>query len=63
MGNQQRSAITSILAIDEIRNGIIGDVYKGEVIIQIIEDQLAYKIVQVPKFLDWDPMTSTKGSI
>ena len=30
MGNQQRSAITSMLAIDEIRNGIIGDVYKGE---------------------------------
>ena len=30
MGNQQRSAITSINAIQDIRNGIIGEVFKGE---------------------------------
>ena len=30
MGNQQRSAKTSILAVKEIGEGIIGDVYKGE---------------------------------
>lgn len=30
MGNQQRSARTSIMAIKDIRDGIIGGVYKGE---------------------------------
>lgn len=30
MGNQQRSALTSIKAVSDIKNGIIGDVYKGE---------------------------------
>ena len=55
MGNQQRSAITSILAIDEIRNGIIGDVYKGEAYYSNNRGSIGIgKIVQVPKFLDWD---------
>ena len=54
MGNQQRSAITSILAIDEIRNGIIGDVYKGEAYYSNNRGSIGIgKIVQVPKFLDW----------
>ena len=30
MGNQQRSASTSIMAIKDIRDGVIGEVYKGE---------------------------------
>ena len=30
MGNQQRSALTSIKAIEDIRNGVIGEVFKGE---------------------------------
>ena len=55
MGNQQRSAITSILAIDEIRNGIIGDVYKGEAYYSNNRGSIGIgKIVPVPKFLDWD---------
>ena len=55
MRNQQRSAITSILAIDEIRNGIIGDVYKGEAYYSNNRGSIGIgKIVPVPKFLDWD---------
>ena len=55
MGNQQRSAITSMLAIDEIRNGIIGDVYKGEAYYSNNRGSIGIgKIVPVPKFLDWD---------
>ena len=55
MGNQQRSAITSILAIDEIRNGIIGDVYKGEAYYSNNRGSIGIgKIVRVPKFLDWN---------
>ncbi|PWH10360.1 oxidoreductase [Bacteroidetes bacterium SCGC AAA795-G10] len=55
MGNQQRSAITSMLAIDEIRNGIIGDVYKGEAYYSNNRGSIGKgKIVPVPKFLDWD---------
>ena len=30
MGKQQRSALSSINAINDIRNGTIGEVYKGE---------------------------------
>ena len=55
MGNQQRSAITSILAIDEIRNGIIGDIYKGEAYYSNNRGSIGIgKMVPVPKFLDWD---------
>ncbi len=55
MGNQQRSAMTSMLAIDEIRNGIIGDVYKGEAYYSNNRGSIGIgKIVPVPKFLDWD---------
>ena len=55
MGNQQRSAITSMLAIDEIRNGIIGNVYKGEAYYSNNRGSIGIgKIVPVPKFLDWD---------
>lgn len=37
MGNQQRSAQSSALAVKEIKEGIIGNVYKGEAIILRIE--------------------------
>ena len=30
MGNQQRSSITSSIAIKDIKNGVIGNVFKGE---------------------------------
>lgn len=55
MGNQQRSAKTSILAIDEIRNGIIGDVYKGEAYYSNNRGSIGKgNVVDVPKTLDWD---------
>lgn len=55
MGNQQRSAPESIEIINEIHNGVIGEVYKtvafysnarGEVIVP--------KVAPVPEGLDWD---------
>jgi predicted dehydrogenase len=55
MGNQQRSARTSILAIDEIRGGIIGDVYKGEAYYSNNREDIGRgKVVAVPKTLDWE---------
>ena len=39
MGNQQRSSITSSIAIKDIKNGVIGNVLKVKLIIQITEDQ------------------------
>ena len=55
MGNQQRSARTSIMAIEDIRNGIIGEVYKGEAYYSNKRTSIGKgKIVDVPKTLDWD---------
>jgi len=55
MGNQQRSAITSIHAINDIKNGIIGDVYKGEAYYSNNRGSIGIgKEVPVPKTLDWD---------
>jgi len=55
MGNQQRSAITSINAINDIKNGIIGDVYKGEAYYSNNRGSIGIgKEVPVPKTLDWD---------
>ena len=55
MGNQQRSAKTSIMAIDDIRNGIIGDVYKGEAYYSNNRGSIGKgKIIDVPKTLDWE---------
>lgn len=55
MGNQQRSAKTSIMAIDDIRNGIIGDVYKGEAYYSNNRDSIGVgKKIDVPKTLDWE---------
>ncbi len=55
MGNQQRSAKTSILAIDEMRQGIIGEVYKGEAYYSNSRENIGHgKVVDVPKTLDWE---------
>ena len=55
MGNQQRSAITSISAIKDIREGIIGEVYKGEAYYTNNRGSIGNgKVVDVPSTLDWD---------
>lgn len=55
MGNQQRSARTSMQAIQEIREGIIGEVYKGEAYYSNSREDIGQgKVVDVPKTLDWD---------
>lgn len=55
MGNQQRSAKTSIQAINDIRNGIIGEVYKGEAYYSNNRDSIGKgKEIAVPKTLNWD---------
>lgn len=55
MGNQQRSAKSSILAIKEIREGIIGDVYKGEAYYSNNRGSIGIgKVTDVPKTLDWE---------
>src|SRR5690606_2545127 len=55
MGNQQRSARTSMQAIQEIRQGIIGEVYKGEAYYSNSREDIGQgKVVDVPKTLDWD---------
>ncbi|NJB72388.1 putative dehydrogenase [Saonia flava] len=55
MGNQQRSAPTSINAIKDIRDGIIGEVYKGECYYSNNRGSMGKgKVVDVPNTLDWD---------
>ena len=55
MGNQQRSAKSSIMAIEDIRNGIIGDVYKGEAYYSNNRGSIGKgKKIEVPKTLDWE---------
>ncbi|MGB5820300.1 MAG: Gfo/Idh/MocA family oxidoreductase [Saonia sp.] len=55
MGNQQRSAKTSITAMKEIREGIIGDVYKGEAYYSNNRGSIGTgKKINVPKTLDWE---------
>jgi len=55
MGNQQRSAKTSIQAIKEIREGIIGEVFKGEAYYSNNRNSIGIgKKIKVPKTLDWD---------
>ena len=55
MGNQQRSARTSIMAIDDIRNGIIGEVYKGEAYYSNNRGSIGSgNKIDVPKTLDWE---------
>ena len=55
MGNQQRSAKTSISAIKDIREGIIGDVYKGEAYYSNNRGSIGKgNVIDVPSTLDWD---------
>ena len=55
MGNQARSSEQHQLAIKEIRQGVIGDVYKGETYYSNNRPSIGKgKIVQVPETLDWD---------
>ena len=55
MGNQQRSAKTSQLAVEEIKSGIIGKVFKGEAYYSNNRASIGKgKVIDVPKTLDWD---------
>ena len=70
MGNQQRSASTSIRAIEEIKAGIIGDVFKGEAYYSNNRGSIGIgKEIDVPKTLDWNlwqgpaPKTAYKDNI
>ena len=55
MGNQQRSAITSMHAIEDIKKGAIGEVFKGEAYYSNNRGSIGIgKPAPVPKTLDWD---------
>lgn len=55
MGNQQRSAGTSKLAIREINEGIIGNVYKADAYYSNNRTSIGTgKKIAVPSSLDWD---------
>ena len=55
IGNQQRSAPTSIQAVKDIRNGIIGDVYFAKCWYSNTRGSIGRgKVTPVPENLDWD---------
>jgi predicted dehydrogenase len=55
MGNQQRSAPTSIEAIKDIHNGVIGRAYMGKAWYSNARDGIGVgKKVPAPDWLDWD---------
>jgi len=55
MGNQQRSSLTSALAIKEIGEGIIGDVYSAKAFYSNNRNTIGVgKKIAVPDFLNWD---------
>ncbi len=55
MGNQQRSSVTSAMAIKEIQEGIIGDVYAGKAWYTNTRGPIGKgKVVPVPEHLDWN---------
>ncbi len=55
MGNQQRSAQTSINAIKDIKAGIIGNVYKGEAYYSNNRGSIGVgNKIDIPNTLDWD---------
>lgn len=55
MGNQQRSAQTSINAIKDIKDGIIGNVYKGEAYYSNNRGSIGIgNKIDIPNTLDWD---------
>jgi predicted dehydrogenase len=55
IGNQQRSAPTSIQAVEDISNGIIGEVYHGKAWYANTRGPIGTgKEIPVPNWLDWD---------
>ncbi|MEM8927056.1 MAG: Gfo/Idh/MocA family oxidoreductase [Bacteroidota bacterium] len=55
MGNQQRSSRTTAMAIDDIGNGIIGEVFKGEAYYSNNRFSIGKgQTVEVPSTLDWE---------
>ncbi|MEM1338674.1 MAG: Gfo/Idh/MocA family oxidoreductase [Bacteroidota bacterium] len=55
MGNQQRSSRTSATAINDIKNGIIGEVYKGEAYYSNNRFSIGKgQSIEVPNTLDWE---------
>lgn len=55
MGNQQRSAETSINTIREIHNGLIGEVFKGEAYYSNNRGSIGKgNVIPAPDSLDWD---------
>ncbi|CAM3331348.1 Gfo/Idh/MocA family protein [Zobellia roscoffensis] len=55
MGNQQRSAQTSIMGVKDIRDGVIGEVYKGEAYYSNNRGSIGKGTeIAVPGTLDWD---------
>lgn len=55
MGNQQRSSVTSKKAVEDIRNGIIGEAYYGKAWYANTRGPIGNgKQVPVPDYLDWE---------
>ena len=55
MGNQQRSSVTSNMAIKDIKAGIIGKVYMGKAWYSNTRDTIGKgKVISVPESLDWE---------
>ncbi|MDC6387010.1 twin-arginine translocation signal domain-containing protein [Flagellimonas taeanensis] len=55
MGNQQRSAKTSMMAVEDIRKGVIGEVFKGEAYYSNNRESIGKgKAIAVPQTLDWE---------
>ncbi len=55
MGNQQRSARTSMMAVEDIRKGIIGEVYKGEAYYSNNRGSIGVgQKIEVPPTLNWE---------
>ncbi|WP_228238416.1 Gfo/Idh/MocA family oxidoreductase [Allomuricauda sp. M10] len=55
MGNQQRSAKTSMAAVEDIKKGVIGDVFKGEAYYSNNRASIGHgKMIEVPKTLNWE---------
>lgn len=55
MGNQQRSAKTSIMAMADIKNGVIGEAYKAEAYYSNNRGSIGKGAeISVPKTLDWE---------
>ncbi len=55
MGNQQRSSRTSAMAVNDIKDGVIGDVYAAKAVYANSRKTIGVgKDVTVPSTLDWD---------